>query len=69
MKICGTCKHWDNRLPDEWGLCRRIVGPRECGADEIARAQDASDYQATVRCKSAFGCVLWEAKPVHGGQS
>jgi len=64
VNTCGTCKHWESGFvaDDGWGICNRIIGPGDDKENEVVHAQDASDFRASVRCKAAFGCVLWEAK-------
>lgn len=73
-KICGTCRHWkepdgNDRFPCGWnssiyGRCNRLGmnfdGEQERG--DIAGVEDGSGYHAAVRCKTDFGCKLWESK-------
>jgi hypothetical protein len=61
-------KEWDKDLPaqegERWGHCTLIAFP-DYGevTTQIAYCQDASEYEATLYCRSDFGCTLHEAKP------
>lgn len=72
---CGDCKHWKTGLTSydedyedvesEFGECGAVA---HGGEDHdlrntdprLALAIDGSGYRAALRCRSDFGCVLFE---------
>ena len=62
---CKTCKSWSAPDTQEdpqtgFGLCREI-GHGEVfeGSIALVSAQDTEDYNAWIRTRPEFGCVLW----------
>ena len=61
---CASCKHWSG--PDDglavWGTCRRVTDVSH-GLTAYVQS-DRVTVPAWVKTSGAFGCGLWEAKPV-----
>lgn len=68
MNTCRTCKSWlaPDSLEDPetgFGQCQEIVhGDVFKGSVALASVQDSEDYNAWVRTRPEFGCVLWNGR-------